>query len=72
MKLTWKQCTATVVSVATAVAVVFQTVEIVMTKVNSLTKLTTAMEQDEMGPPDNWREEVKAELDTLKTYHEEE
>lgn len=69
MKYTWKQCTATAISVATAVVVIFQAVETVYTKFD---RMTVAIEEREMGPSteEMWRYQVDAQIDSLKQYHE--
>ena len=71
MKLTWKKCTATAISVATAVVVIFQAVETVYTKFD---RMTTAIEERDMGPSaeEVWRYGVDAKIDTLELYHQEE
>lgn len=70
MSLTWKKCTATAISVATAVVVIFQAVETVYTKFD---RITTSIEESEMGPSreEMWRYEVDVQIDSLKQYHEE-
>ena len=68
MRPTWKQCMAAIVSTATAVVVLVQAFEFVLTKVD---RLTNAIEAEQMGPGtvEEWRQDVDAKIDSLESYH---